>query len=195
MRQGEIFGLTRNRLRLLGTNPVVTVDRQLLTRLNRVTEFGPLKTRASYRTIPLPATVVDALNGHLAAHDIVDEDLIFTLEGRPITRQAFGHVWRPVAKVAGLNQATGPGMHALRHYYAHCSSGTANRSRRSRPGWGTLRHPRPSTPTATSGRTPTIGRGRRSTQSSDETRPVSLTLVRARVRAHHVRHDGEMIGI
>ena len=118
MRQGEIFGLTRNRLRLLGTNPVVVVDRQLLTRLNRVTEFGPLKTRASYRTIPLPATVVDALNGHLAARDIGDDDLIFTLDGRPITRQAFGHVWRPVAKVAGLNQATGPGMHALRHYYA-----------------------------------------------------------------------------
>ncbi|WP_299931796.1 site-specific integrase [uncultured Nocardioides sp.] len=118
MRQGEIFGLTRNRLRLLGTNPVVTVDRQLLTRLNRVTEFGPLKTRASYRTIPLPATVVDALNGHLAARDIGDDDLIFTLDGRPITRQAFGHVWRPVARVAGLNQATGPGMHALRHYYA-----------------------------------------------------------------------------
>jgi integrase len=118
MRQGEIFGLTRNRLRLLGANPVVTVDRQLLTRLKCVTEFGPLKTRASYRTIPLPATVVDALNSHLAARDIGDDDLIFTLDGRPITRQAFGHVWRPVAKVAGLNQATGPGMHALRHYYA-----------------------------------------------------------------------------
>lgn len=118
MRQGEIFGLTRDRLRLLGTNPVVVVDRQLLTRLGRVTEFGPLKTRASYRTIPLPMAVVDALNEHLAARDIADDDLVFTLEGRPITRQAFGHVWRPVAKIAGLNAATGPGMHALRHYYA-----------------------------------------------------------------------------
>lgn len=118
MRQGEIFGLTRNRLRLLGTNPVVVVDRQLLTRPGRATEFGPLKTRASYRTIPLPMTVVDALNVHLASRDIGEDDLVFTLDGRPITRQAFGHVWRPVAKVAGLNQATGPGMHALRHYYA-----------------------------------------------------------------------------
>lgn len=118
MRQGEIFGLTRNRLRLLGANPVVVVDRQLLTRLGRTTEFGPLKTRASYRTIPLPMTVVDALNAHLAARDIGDDDLVFTLDARPITRQAFGHVWRPVAKIAGLNQATGPGMHALRHYYA-----------------------------------------------------------------------------
>jgi integrase len=60
MRQGEIFGATRDRLRLLGTYPVVVVDRQILTRLGLVTEFGPLKTRASYRTIPLPVTVVDA---------------------------------------------------------------------------------------------------------------------------------------
>lgn len=118
MRQGEIFGLTRDRLRLLGANPIVVVDRQLLTRPGRTTEFGPLKTEASYRTIPLPATVVDALNEHLAARDIADDDLVFTLDGRPITRQAFGHVWRPVAKIAGLNAATGPGMHALRHYYA-----------------------------------------------------------------------------
>lgn len=118
MRQGEILGLTRNRLRLLGTNPVIVVDRQLVTRSGRATEFGPLKTKASYRTIPLPKTVVDALNEHLATRDIADDDLVFTLHGKPITRQAFGHVWRPVAKVAGLNHATGPGMHALRHYYA-----------------------------------------------------------------------------
>lgn len=118
MRQGEIFGLTRDCLRLLSSNPVVVVDRQLLTRPGRTTEFGPLKTKASYRTIPLPKTVVRALNEHLAARDIADDDLVFTLDGQPITRQAFGHVWRPVAKVAGLTQSTGPGMHALRHYYA-----------------------------------------------------------------------------
>lgn len=118
MRQGEIFGLTRDRLRLLGTNPVVVVDRQLLIRLGRVTEFGPLKTWASYRMIPLPVTVVDALNAHLAARDIADDDLVFTLKGRPITRQAFCHVWRLVAKIAALNAATSRGMHALRHYYA-----------------------------------------------------------------------------
>ena len=118
MRQGEIFGLTRDRLRLLGLNPVVVVDRQLLTRLGRRTEFGPLKTPASYRTIPLPKTIVQALNEHLSLRQIGDEDLVFTLDGRPITRQAFGHVWRPAAKLAGLTEATGPGIHALRHYYA-----------------------------------------------------------------------------
>lgn len=33
MRQGEVLGLTRDRLRLLGANPVVVVDRQLVTHL------------------------------------------------------------------------------------------------------------------------------------------------------------------
>ena len=44
--------------------------------------------------------------------------MVFTLDGRPITRQAFGHIWRPAAKVAGLSESTGPGVQALRHYYA-----------------------------------------------------------------------------
>lgn len=116
MRQGEVFGLTRDKLRLLGTNPVVVVDRQLLTRIGGRLEFGPLKTSASYRTIPLPAVVVDALNEHLARHQVADDGLVFTLDGAPIHRSAF--VWRPAAVAAGLNAGTGTGMHALRHYYA-----------------------------------------------------------------------------
>ena len=94
------------------------VDRQLLTRIRGGMEFGPLKTRASYRTIPLPAVVVDAMNERLARHDVADDGLVFTLAGQPIHRSAFGHVWRPAAIAAGLNSSTGTGMHALRHYYA-----------------------------------------------------------------------------
>lgn len=42
---------------------------------------------------------------------------MFTREGGlPITRQLFGHTWRPAAVAAGL--PAGTGMHALRHYYA-----------------------------------------------------------------------------
>ncbi len=118
MRQGEVFGLTRDKLRLLGANPVVVVDRQLLTRIGGRLEFGPLKTPASYRTIPLPAVVVDALNDHLARHQVADDGLVFTLDGAPIHRSAFGHIWRHAAVAAGLNASTGTGMHALRHYYA-----------------------------------------------------------------------------
>ena len=42
--------------------------------------------------------------------------LVFTIDGEPITRQRFGHLWRPVVAAAGLPKGTG--FHALRHYYA-----------------------------------------------------------------------------
>ena len=42
--------------------------------------------------------------------------LVFTLSGKPITRQTFGHKWRPAVAKAGL--PAGTGFHALRHYYA-----------------------------------------------------------------------------
>lgn len=118
MRQGEVLGLTRDRLRLLGKNPAVTVDRQLVTQAKGETTFAPPKTAASVRTIPLPRVVVTALNDHLARHDVADDGLLFTLDGKGITRQRFGHLWRPAAKAAGLTAGTGTGMHALRHYYA-----------------------------------------------------------------------------
>lgn len=118
MRQGEVLGLTRDRLRLLGKAPEVTVDRQLVTQPGAETAFGPLKTGASYRSIPLPRVVVAALNDHLAQYDIADDGLLFTIDGKGLTRQRFGHLWRPAAKAAGLTTATGTGMHALRHYYA-----------------------------------------------------------------------------
>lgn len=103
MRQGEVLGLTVDRLDML--RRTVTVDRQLVTRPGKVTEFGPPKTKASNRTIPLPQVVVDALAA-----------LVFRLDRQPITRQAFGHVWRPAARAAGL--PAGTGMHSLRHYCA-----------------------------------------------------------------------------
>lgn len=118
-RQGEVFAVSRDdRLRLLGVNPIVTIDRQLLTVGGGRTEFGPLKTKASYRQVPLPRVVVDELNRHIAEFGVEADGLLFTLEGRPLTRQTFGHVWRPASKAAGLSEDTGTGMHALRHYYA-----------------------------------------------------------------------------
>jgi integrase len=118
MRQGEVFGVTRDRLRLDGSDPVVIVDRQLRTLPGPTTAFGPLKTAASRRIVPLPRVVVESLDQHLRDRDVAEDGLVFTLGGDPIMRSAFGHVWRPAAKEAGLNELTGSGMHALRHYYA-----------------------------------------------------------------------------
>ncbi len=93
----------------------VTVDRQLVTLPGRAPYLGPPKTAASVRTVPLPNVVVEALAEHLRAFPPVD-GYVFTLRGKPITRQAFGHLWRPVVEAAGL--PAGTGYHSLRHYYA-----------------------------------------------------------------------------
>jgi integrase len=114
MRQGEVLGLTVDRIDLLRRE--LHVDRQLVTMVRERPRFGPPKTQASVRTIPLPDVVVQALVAHLAAYPPGDEGLVFTVDGEPITRQMFGHIWRPVARRTGLGP--GLGMHSLRHYYA-----------------------------------------------------------------------------
>ncbi|MFL6131346.1 MAG: tyrosine-type recombinase/integrase [Nocardioidaceae bacterium] len=114
MRQGECLGLTVDRLNMLRRE--VTVDQQLITLAGHPPRLGPPKTQASVRTIPLPHVVVDALAAHLAAYPNASDGLVFTIEGQPISRQMFGHRWRPVVKAAGM--PAGTGFHALRHYYA-----------------------------------------------------------------------------
>lgn len=114
LRQGEVFGLTVDRVDFL--RRVVEVDRQLVSVIRGEPRHAPPKTAASVRSVPLPQVVVDALAAHLAAFPAGPDGLVFRLDGQPLTRQTFGHLWRPVAKAAGL--PTGTGLHALRHYYA-----------------------------------------------------------------------------
>jgi integrase len=112
MRQGEVFGLTLDRVDFL--RRTLTVDRQLVGISGRVPFFGPPKTPASVRVIPLPTVIVDGLAAHLAAFPA--EDLIFTNEsGDMIRRSNFGTMWRRVTKSVDLE---GLHFHDLRHYYA-----------------------------------------------------------------------------
>jgi len=100
MRQGEVFGLTLDRVDF--TRRSLTVDRQLVGISGRVPFFGPPKTAASVRAIPLPTVVVDGLAAHLAAFPAVD--LIFTNEaGDMIRRSNFGTIWRRVTKSVELD--------------------------------------------------------------------------------------------
>ena len=80
--------------------------------------LAPLKTQASYRTVPLPSVVLDALASHLGAHPAGEAGLIFTDDcGLPIRRNRFSDsVWLPAVKAAGL--APGVHFHDLRHFYA-----------------------------------------------------------------------------
>ncbi len=112
MRQGEVFGLTLDRVDFLRRS--LTVDRQLVGISGRVPYFGPPKTAASVRVIPLPTVVVDALAAHLATFPT--EGLIFTNEhGDMIRRSNFGTMWGRATKSVGLD---GLHFHDLRHYYA-----------------------------------------------------------------------------
>ena len=114
LRQGEAFGLTVDRVDFLRRRLVV--DRQLTTVTGRAPQFGPPKTDAGHRTIPLPAVVVDELAEHLRRFPRGPGGLVFTNgNGDPLRRSAFNTAWRRAASSAG---AEGVVFHALRHYYA-----------------------------------------------------------------------------
>lgn len=115
LRQGECLGITVDRVDFL--RRLVTVDRQLVLLPGAAPTFAPPKTAASYRTVPLPQVVVDALAVHLAAYPAKPNGLVFTTDtGEAIRRTRFSDVWRPAVVAAGA--PTGTGFHALRHYYA-----------------------------------------------------------------------------
>jgi integrase len=78
-------------------------------------DFAPPKTSASYRDVPPPDVVLDALSAHIAEYE--PGDLTFTNESsEPIRRMRFSDIWRPAVAAAGLPKGTG--FHALRHHYA-----------------------------------------------------------------------------
>ncbi|MGI9156950.1 MAG: tyrosine-type recombinase/integrase [Marmoricola sp.] len=114
LRQGEAFGVDRRAVDFL--RRTVKVDQQLVLLPGQPPQVAPPKTDASYRTIPLPQVVVDALAAHLAAFPT--EGLLFTTPtGAAIRRTGFSAtIWQPAIKRAGL--PVGTGFHALRHYYA-----------------------------------------------------------------------------
>jgi len=146
MRQGEVLGLTLDRIDFL--RRTVTVDRQLLTIAGEPPYLGPPKTAASHRTIPLPQVAVDALADHVRLYqpaslavkwktpektvDAYPAVLLFTQDGKPWSRQNFGRAWRSATKSASdcprhrrlkrIKDADcsciTADFHELRHFYA-----------------------------------------------------------------------------
>jgi integrase len=131
LRQGEAFGVEVEAVDWL--RRTLEVRQQLVLMPGGAPYVAPLKTPASYRTVPLPGVVVDALTAHLAAFPAVEVELldttskptakrrpaafIFTTSaGLPIRRTRFSDVWRTAAKAAAL--PAGASFHDLRHYYA-----------------------------------------------------------------------------
>lgn len=113
MRQGEVLGLTVDRVNFLKKS--LLVDRQMITLVGKDPEFGPPKRRASHRTIPLPQLVVDELAAHLKEHGEGPNRLVFTtVAGKPWRRQIFSGEWRKIARRAEVDAT----FHSLRHHYA-----------------------------------------------------------------------------
>ncbi|MHA6618925.1 site-specific integrase [Pseudonocardia sp. DLS-67] len=117
LRQGECFGLTVDRIDFL--RRTLEVDRQLIGSDGGKPVFGPPKTAASVRTVPLPTVVVQALAEHVRVHGTGAEGLLFVGDEDVALRRPWfsREVWRPA--VAAVKAApTGTGMHDLRHFYA-----------------------------------------------------------------------------
>lgn len=120
LRVSEAWGLTRDRLDL--DVMTVRVNRQLVGRRGPEPVFGPPKSKAGVRTVPLARSTVEALEKHLANFPAEPGELVFrTARGTPLTRTVWGKAWRPKsgggpAEAMGL--PPGEGLHQLRHFYA-----------------------------------------------------------------------------
>ena len=115
LRQGEALGLSRDRVNFL--KRTVTIDRQVKRAASGVA-FGALKTERSYRTIPLPAGISEALARHIEQYPGDDPDgLLFTAPlGGHVRADGWNHsAWKPAAAAAGRPEL---GFHVLRHFYA-----------------------------------------------------------------------------
>ena len=93
-----------------------TVDRQLVTVAGRRPRFGPPKTEASVRTIPLPQVVVDALAAHLAAYPPGGTGWCSRSTASRSPGRSSGTCGARSPGPRGSRTRTG--LHALRHYYA-----------------------------------------------------------------------------
>jgi integrase len=115
LRQGECFGLTVDRVDFLRRH--VRVDRQLVSALRGVPGSGPPKSKAGFRTVPMPEVVCTTLAEHLARYGPGPAGLVFTNTfGRPLRRNTVGDMWHRAALQASLPEwAT---FHDLRHFYA-----------------------------------------------------------------------------
>lgn len=115
LRSGEILGLTVDRVDFLRRE--VKVDRQLVYVSGQPPYLGPPKTPESFRTVPVPKIVTDALAAHLAAFPAGEDGAIFQADkGGPILRTTLNGRWRQSLKRAGLGD--GVHLHHLRHGYA-----------------------------------------------------------------------------
>ncbi|MEB3367437.1 tyrosine-type recombinase/integrase [Saccharopolyspora mangrovi] len=132
LRPGEVFGLEIGARGLDSLGRRVNVCQQRIDEPRKAPYLAPLKTDASERVVPLAQVTVDALAAHLAQHPATtlavwdhadrrrpvkrEATVLFAREDQLMDGSKWSRLWRPAAKAAGLNPATG--LHVLRHLYA-----------------------------------------------------------------------------
>lgn len=144
LRSGELLGLTVGNIDFL--RRTIRVEQQLRLPNRGPLYIGPPKTEASYRTIPVPDVVIEALAAHLAEFPAIDvelgdttagvevprrHELVFSNTlGRPIRRNALHDTWKaavasatveregPGGKKASVPVNQSIGLHDFRHFYA-----------------------------------------------------------------------------
>ena len=112
LRPGELGGLTTGRVDFL--RRTIRVDQQLISPKGG-SRIGPLKTPASYRTVPVADATLTELSQHLSRWP-AELSFVFTTErGGPVQTRTLLEAWNLARKRVGPEWAT---PHHLRHYYA-----------------------------------------------------------------------------
>jgi integrase len=113
LRAGELFALRRGRVDLLRGRVDVA---ETLVEVRGQLHFGPPKTRAGLRSVPLPRSVVDVLTTHVAG--LEPGELVFpSAEGGPVWPRAWRRrVWHPGCVAAGLGTLTRDEQNMRVHY-------------------------------------------------------------------------------
>jgi len=101
LRAGELYALRRSRVDLSAS--VIDVA-ETVVEVNNTHNFGPPKTRAGRRRVPVPRFVAEVLGGHLAELD--GGALVFTAQnGSPMRANNFRRrTWYPACIAAGLGE-------------------------------------------------------------------------------------------
>ncbi|MEX0990744.1 MAG: tyrosine-type recombinase/integrase [Actinomycetota bacterium] len=99
LRIGELTALRTSRIDFLRRS--VRVE-ETLNEVRGHLRFGQPKTKASRRTVSIPAALGDTLDEHLTAYPAEGDDLVFTApEGGPFRRSAFRRrTWIPALEAA-----------------------------------------------------------------------------------------------
>jgi integrase len=114
LRQGELFGLTVDRVDFLRRE--LRVDRQLWSPPVGAPVLQPPKSKRSYRTVVLSDIVLDVLSAHVGTFGAGEDGLLFhTPAGSPLGRAPAWRLINAATSTAGLD---GRAWHDLRHHHA-----------------------------------------------------------------------------